>query len=454
MEATETYGFISTIPILTLIIGVLITKKMTEMLLLSTFVGAVIIYKTGFFSGYIELLYGTLAGGSFQFLFLILVGCGALMALFEKSGSLLGFSGIVSKYAKTQRSAMLATWILGVIVFIDDYLNALAVSAATRNVTDKLGIPREHLAYTVNSTGACICVIIPFTSWVAFAVGVMKDFGLGFNDYLSAIPYMFYPWAAAIISLLTGIGLFPKIGPIKRAYLRVANGGTTTIPIDADGPMPIVNIESAMDVEPRNPINFVLPIIVLVVAMIYFDNDLIHGLIAAIICQAVMYLGQRIMKPIQFMNTFLDGVTSMANLIFIVLIAFSLSGINEHLGFSVYMIDVFTRSISPAFLPAITFFLCALIAFASCSFWALIVIATPVFLPLALNLGINPAILIAGIMSGVALGSQACFYSDAVFMTAAGTGVSNVPQVRASLPYVGIGVGIALVLFLIVGFIM
>lgn len=452
MEVT-TYGFISTIPILVLIIGVIITKKMAEMLLLSTFVGALIIYKTGFFSGYVGLLYETMSGDMFQFLFLILVFCGPLIVLFEKSGALLGFSRIVSKLAKTQKRAMFITWALSFVIFIDDYLHALSISSAMKKTTDQLGIPREHLAYAVNATGACVCVLIPFTSWAAFAIGCMKEFDLGFNDYLSAIPFMFYPIASVLLSLLVGIGIVPKVGPIKKAYKRVADGGPVTIPPDASGATAIVSVESDEEVKASSPWNFIIPIVLLIVSMIYFDNDLIHGLIVALICQLIMYLPQRIMKPTEFMNAFLQGVTSMANLIFIVLIAFTLACVNNHLGFSNYMITVFTQFITPALLPAITFLLCAAIAFTSGSFWALIVIATPVFVPLAQSVGIPPSILIGGIMSGTALGSQSCFYSDAVFMTAAGTGVSNVPQVRAVAPYVITGVVLSTIAFLIMGFV-
>jgi Na+/H+ antiporter NhaC len=425
---------------------------MLEMLLLSTLVGAIIVYKAGFFSGYIELLYGTLAGSMYQFLFLILILCGPMIALCEKSGSMLGFSNIMTKLAKTQKRSMFFAWILGVIVFIDDYLNALAVASAMRSITDRLKVPREHLAYTVNSTGSCVCVIVPFTSWAAFAIGCMTEYDLGFGDYVAAIPFMFYPWAAVIISLLTGIGVLPKVGNLKKAYARVAASGDTLPPPDKSGAIPIVSMESAKDVKPVNPLNFAVPMIGLVAVMIAFGNDMIHGLIAALVIQALLYIAQRIMTLTQYLNTFLEGVTSMANLIFTILIAFTLAGINEKLGFSEYVIGVFTKFISPSLLPALTFLICAAVAFTSASFWALIVIGTPVFVPLALGVGIPPGILIAGIMSGAALGSQCCFYSDAVFMTAAGTGVNNVPQVHTAAPYVLLGVVAATVAFLIAGF--
>jgi Na+/H+ antiporter NhaC len=265
---------------------------------------------------------------------------------------------------------------------------------------------------------------------------------------------MFYPWAAVLISLLTGIGILPKVGNLKKAYARVEAGGSTLPPPDKSGADPIVSIESAANVKPVNPINFLIPIIGLVVIMVIFDNDIVHGLIAALALQAGLYLVQRIMTLTQYMNALLEGVTNMASLTFTILIAFMLDCINENLGFSGYVIGVFTKFISPSLLPALTFLICAVIAFTSGSLWALIVIGTPVFVPLALGVGVPPGILIAGIVSGAALGSQCCFYSDAVFMTAAGTGVNNVQQVQTSAPYVLLGVAIATVAFLVAGFTM
>jgi Na+/H+ antiporter NhaC len=452
MEEVISYGFLSTVPILVLVIGVLVTKKMLEMLFLSTLLGAIIVYKTGFFSGYIELLYGTLAGESFQFLFLILIFCGPLIALCERSGAMLGFSNIMAGLAKTQKKTLFFTWVLGIIVFIDDYLNALAVAATMRNITDRLGVPREHLAYTVNSTGSCVCVIVPFTSWAAFAVGCIKDYDMEFGDYIASIPFMFYPWAAVIISLLTAVGILPKIGPLKKAYARVKEGGDTLPPPDKSGAKPIVSMESAKDVKPANPLNFLIPVVGLVIVMILFDNDMIHGLIAALVIQGVLYLAQRIMTLTQYMNALLEGVTSMANLVFTIFIAFMLTGINEKLGFSEYVVDTFTSFVPPWLLPVLTFLICAVIAFVAGTFWELVIIGTPVFIPLAVSVGIPPTILLAGIMSGTALGSQCCFYSDAVFMTAAGTSVNNIVQVRTAAPYVLIGVIVATIAFLIVGF--
>ncbi|MCF0230557.1 MAG: hypothetical protein HUJ76_12810, partial [Parasporobacterium sp.] len=183
-------GIISCIPIAVLIIGLLVTKRMAEMMILSSFIGAVLVYKGGFFGGWIGMMYQTLGNESYDFLLFILFGFGAMIKLFEMSGAFLGFTDIVSKIAKGPKSAMVATWLMGIIMFVDDYLNVLAVSSSMKNLTDKYNIPREHLAYGANSMGACVCVLIPITSWAAFAVGCMGEQGLGFGDYVHALPFM------------------------------------------------------------------------------------------------------------------------------------------------------------------------------------------------------------------------------------------------------------------------
>ncbi len=446
------YGIISCIPLAVLIVGALITKRMAEMIILSTLVAAVIIYKQHFFSGYIEMLFKSLSNPSFQFLLILLLGFGAMVTLFEKSGSLMGFGKIISKFATTQKKTMFATWVMGIVVFIDDYLNILAVSVSMRAVTDKQGIPREHLAYAVNSMGACVCVIIPFTSWAAYMVGCLSEQGLGYSDYLRAIPFMFFPFIAIILCLLVAVGLFPKVGPIKKAYKRVEEGGPTLVEEKAG--TSLVNLESNDVEKSSSPLNLIIPIIVLIVVMIIFDNDIIHGILAAIVCQGIMYLAQRLMTFTEFMQGIWDGVASMSTLAVVICLSFILGYANEVMQFPEFVIDNMTKVVSPEFLPVLTFLIVGFVAFAAASFWILILITVPIFIPLSISMGVDPALVIAAIMSGVAFGSKFCFYSDAVFMTSAGTGVSNMTQIKAVAPYVLGSTVLASILFIIAGFIM
>lgn len=449
------YGIISCIPITVLIVGILITKRMAEMMILASVLGAILVYKANFFGGWIDMLYASIANPSYDFLLFILLGFGALIKLFEESGAFLGFSSILSKVVRGPKSAMVATWVMGVIMFVDDYLNVLAVSTSMKTITDKNGIPREHLAYGVNSMGACVCVLVPISSWAMFATGILSEQGLGFSDYLRSLPYMFFPFIAIIVCFLVAVGIIPKVGPIKKAYQRVEAGGPI-IPEDTSGGASIINLDNekpSEEIKPGSPWFFIIPIIVLIVVMFIRDSDVISGIIAAIVSQAVIYIASRRMTVTVFINNMLAGLTSMAGLAFIILNAYIMGMANDEMGFTTYIIGVMTKAISPQLLPALAFLVVAIVAFAAASFWVLIVLTIPIFVPLAISMGVDPALVIAGIMSGVAFGSKFCFYSDAVFMTSAGTGVSNMTQIKAVAPYVLGSAILATILFLIMGFI-
>lgn len=447
------YGIFSCIPIAILILGMLITKRLLETMMVSVLVASVMVYKTGFFSGVISELYSTVGGEGYLFLLFLVLGFGALIRLFEKSGALKGFSSAISKIVKGKKQAMVVTWILGILVFIDDYLNVLAVSSAMKETTDKLGIPREHLAYGVNSMGACVCVLVPFSSWAAFACGCMADYDLGFSDYVKAIPYMFFPFIAIIICLLVAIGVVPKVGALKKAYKRVEDGGPILIPEETGATVVDIEVSEEEKGAESSPWNFIIPIVVLIGVMIAFDNDIIHGLIAAIVVQGIMYCPQKLMSVTDFLNNVMEGIASMASLGVCIAFGSCMSSMSNEMGFTDFIIGSLGQAVPAFLLPMIVFLSLGAVAFAACNFWVLLVLTMPIFIPLAISMGVNPAIIIAAMMSGVAFGSKFCFYSDAVFMTFAGTGVSNMTQIKVVAPYVLTATGLGAICFLIIGLI-
>ena len=121
------YGFISCLPIIVLIVGALLTKRIMEMLLLATFVGVAILNGTGFLGGFVDVLYETLSSWSLQFVFIILFAFGGLIKLFQTSGAISGFGDILSKYASGPKKPILLAWVLGILMCVDDFLNVLTV---------------------------------------------------------------------------------------------------------------------------------------------------------------------------------------------------------------------------------------------------------------------------------------------------------------------------------------
>lgn len=435
------------IPFFILIVGALLTRRILEPAVISSVAAVAMLAGTGFIPAYVEKMYQVFSDESFQLLVIAATGFSGMSALLEQSGAMLGFRQILEKYCKTRASALFCTWLLGGIIFIDDYLNALAVSESMKGIADKKCIPREHLAYTVNCMGACVCVLLPVSSWAAFAVASAVGQGMGMREYLGAIPLMFYPICAILISLLLALGKFPRIGQLKRSYERVDHGG----PLLENG---IKTQKDSADIQPSSPLNFLIPMACLVAGMAAFNQNILVGMIIALMVMLVLYAVQRRMKIREFFDVFTAGASTIMPLLLAMYVTFIMEAAVEEMGFMDYLTGLISRTFPAWSIPVIAFVSVAGITFFAASFWALIVIAFPVFLPMTAAMGVNPSLVIAAVMSGVALGSQACLYSDAIFMVAAGTDVPNVTQFRTALPYVGIGAGMAAVMFLIAGIVL
>ncbi len=465
-------GIISGLPIIVLIVLVMMTRRMTESMFIASLLAAILAYGPAFLTGYIEMLYAALGNESFQLLLLVAGAFGGMIALLEKSGAMFGFRKMMVRFCTGPEKTMATAWVLGVIIFIDDYLNALAVSVSMKDLTDHHRIPREHLAYTIGSTGACVCVLIPISSWAAFAIGSLADYGLTAKTYYQAIPYMFYPFCALALSLLLALRKFPLLGGMKKAYGQVEKNGTAGNAADPSaGDSGLQNYtaaacnaasKSAPGDVPQEPAvspetsanawNFLIPVFCLFGGVLLFDNNIVVGILLALTAMFLLYCVRDKMKITVFTDCFTGGIADMVPLLFTIMMGFAMQDAVARMGFNDFILALCSRTLRPEILPAAAFILVGLAAFFAASFWMLIIITFPIFIPLAQTMGIDPALVIAAVMSGVAFGSQTCIYSDAMFMVASGTGVSNDDQLRTMAPYIAIGALAASALFLLAGF--
>ena len=426
------YGIWSCVPILVLIIGVFATKRMTEMVIISSLIGSVIIYHQHFFTGFVDLIYEVLSDDTYQFALILIMCVGGMMKIFERSGALAGFQEKLGRFADSPRKSLLITWLLTIIMFIDDYLILLVVSGSMRNVTDKNRVPREHLAYTLNSMGVSVCLLVPITSWSVFAIANMKKLGLEFTDYLHAIPFMFFSAASVVISLLLIIGVLPKTGYMKKAYQRVEEGGSV-LPPEEPGTAGIVSAEpdDQSDVRAVSLLNFFIPLICL-----------------------VLYKAQRIITVGEYFEAFFDGMRGMSSIAFIVLFAYMIAKENEIMEFAPFIVENSVKIISPGMLPCFIFVIMSVVAFTIGDVWALVLITMPIFIPMAQRIGLSESVAVGALLSGANFGAIMCMQSDALFMTYAGTGVPNVTQIKAGLPYVAMAFGVSCIGYLITGFLL
>ncbi len=420
-------------PLVFLIIYALKTRKMADAMVLATLLSMLLLHRQHFISGTIDAMYAVLGSSTYQFSLGVIMGFGAFIALLQQSGALMGFRDLLARVANTPRRTLLLAWLLSVVMFVDEYLNALTVTISMRGIADRNRVPREHLAVQANIMACCLCVTIPFTSWTAFSVGLISDFDLGFSDYLRAVPLMFYPLAMMLLSLLLALGAFPKVGVLKQSYLRVQSGGPTFE--QASQTEKLVDIAEVDEDRVSSAWNAIIPLLALVGGTIFFDNDLLHGIVIALVVQFLLYVPQKLMSVGDYFRHFFDGAKGMTTIAIVVGFGLMLSSANRELG----LFDILINGVGgavPAWLVApMAFLLVALTVFAVGGCWAVMTIALPVFIPMGLAAGAAPSLMIAAVMSGVTLGYSICFYADAVFMTTAGTGVSNITTIRATLPY-------------------
>lgn len=450
----ETYGIISLLPVITVIVTAIITRRTVEPLIIGALVGYVILYKGSFF---IEFLNGFTAVVAENAWYILVFGFfGMVIVLLEKSGGALGFGDWGAKFCRTRGMTVLITWILGIIVFIDDYLNNLGVGTAMRTISDKNKVAREFLAYVINSTGACVCVLIPMSSWAIFMMGIYDNVGVAGSDgtsytaYLGTIPFMIYAWIAVILVPLFGFKIIPTWGKMKEAWVRAENGDVYSEYYHENN---ITEMEGYSGIEKSSPFNFFIPMAALI-AVTLITNDILIGMAVGFVVCFVLYIPQKLMTLSQFCDYSVEGFKSMVLVTAIVISAFVLQRANGELGLTEYVISVAEPVMTPALLPVLAFIICAFIAMCTGSFWGTMAIASPILIPLGLSLGVNPFLVGGAIVSAGAFGSHACFYGDAVTLASAVTGISNNEYMRKVIPLLILPTGLAIIGFLILGFAM
>ncbi len=449
----ETYGLISLLPVLVVIVAAIITKRALESLLLGTFVAAIILAKGGWWGTWFDYTL-TEIGDSASYI--IMFGMfGAMIRILDESGSAMGFADIGAKVANSRNKTQIFTWILGIVIFVEDYLNALGVGVAMRSLSDKWKISREKLAFIVNSTGAAVCILVPFSTWGVLYIsqidGVGKIEGMGgFDAYVHSIPFMLYAWIAVILIPFFIFGIIPLFGPMKKAEERAIQTGKVfpEYHYEEGG-----NTEELKEEKKSSAINFIIPMLVLIAVCIW-SGDIVLSVIIATVVSGVMLIPQRKLSLGGFCDAIVGGFNDMLYVTMLVLMAFVLQDFNDALGLTPFVIENVEPIMSPALFPAITFVVVGALAFCTGSFWGVAAISFPIIIPLALALDVNPFLAIGAVAAATSFGSHACFYSDAVTVTCAATGLKNMDYAKTSLPLIAVPFVLGLIAYLIVGFAM
>ena len=407
-------------------------------------------------------LIAAISGTAGIFLFLVILG--VIVALMNKSGGSAAFGRWAQAHIKTRAGAQLATFVLGVLIFIDDYFNCLTVGSVMQPVTDNRKVSRAKLAYLIDATAAPVCMIAPISSWAAAVASYTEGTGYsGIQLFIRAIPYNFYS-LLTFVFVIAMVVMNADYGPMRLHERNAIEKGdlfSTDERVD----------ELVAESNPRGKvIDLVLPIIVLVVlsviGLIYVGGffsgasfvdafagtdatvGLPWGAIIALIFVVIYLMGRKLITFKEAMECVPQGFIAMVPAITILTMAASLKNMsNDLLGSAVYVEALMKSSAEglASFLPAVIFIVACLLAFATGTSWGtfgiLIPIVTSIFDPTDSLLYVG----ISACLAGAVCGDHCSPISDTTIMSSAGARCVHVLHVSTQLPY---AITVAVVSFL------
>ena len=462
--------FFSLLPPVIAIVLALNTKEVYTSLLVGIASGALL-----YANGNLELALNTLffheEGGMIAKLsdssnvgiLVFLVMLGILVALMNKAGGSAAFGRWASKHIHSRAGAQFATLLLGVMIFVDDYFNCLTVGSVMRPVTDRQKVSRAKLAYLIDSTAAPICIIAPVSSWAAAVTSsVPEGSGInGFTMFLRTIPYNYYAILTMVfIIIMTSLNV--DYGPMKKAEERAR----TTGKVVADGSTPMLsneldNIKPKEGFKSNLILHFLIPAVIVVVInigtyVIMGTAKTLEGFVLAVVYQAIVLLIQKAFDIREMIQVATEGIKSVVSAMLILSLAYCINAISKTLGTSSYVISVTESWMTPVTLLALTFAVCAFMAFFTGTSWGVYAIMIPIAMPLAFNMAGGEATnlvyaTIAAVMGGGCFGDHCSPISDTTIMASAGAHCSHVNHVSTQLPYAITAASCAAVCYVITG---
>jgi len=448
-------GWVSLLPITVLLTAVLVTRRSLESMLAAIIAGFILTDGLAFFPSMLEAISRVMQDPTIGFVILLCSSMGALVAVLDRSGGTRGFGDRVSSWVSTRRGVLLATWVMSLFIFIDDFLISLTLGTCMTPSADRLKIPKEMTAYVINSSAAPVASLVPISAWAVFIAALLeKQLGLpageGLALFIKTIPFNFYAWFAFFMVPLVVAGIVPVFGPMKRAEERARTTGVLAPP-GSDLIAMRKPSGGGGDVPEGKARNLVLPLLVLIAATMAFGVNLYKGAFTTLFFCAVYYRLQGAMTVPRFTGACLEGIGNMVFPIVFTCLAFTFNQVNSELGLIPYIIGKAAPLLSPALFPLVIFVILGLVAFLVGISWSLYLIAFPLVIPLAQALGADLALAVAATVAAGTLGQHCCFYSDGTILVSAATGCDNISHALSQLPFAMIAAGLACVAFLAAG---
>ncbi len=488
IELLALHGILSVLPPLVAILIALAFRQVILALLAGVWLGSF------FLSGYsivpsllrivdryiVQTLAGPGEGTDHISIIVFTLLLGGMVGITSRMGGMQGIVDRVSRLATTPRRGQFAVWLMGVIIFFDDYTNTLIVGNSTRPLTDRLHISREKLSYIVDSTAAPITALAVITSWIGFEISLISQsfevIGVERNPlttFVSSLPYSFYPILAVLFVLFVVLS-----GRDYGAMYRAESRARATGRVSSDSAVPLSNID-AENVQPapgvtNHWVNGVIPVLV-VITVTFFglwktgaaslaeagvegpgfldalkESDsfkaLLWGSFSGCLAAAVIAISRRLLNLQETMSSWVNGIRSMLMAIIILVLAWCIGKVCAELQTADYLVHSLSGVLSPKLLPLIIFMLAMGISFSTGTSWGTMSILIPIVIPLVYGTARNAGLAgpdfervllasIAAILSGAVFGDHCSPISDTTIMSSMSSSADHIDHVRTQLPY-------------------
>lgn len=413
-------------------------------------------------------LIGAVEGTAGIFIFLVVLGI--LVALINKAGGSAAFGAWAEKNIKTRTGVLLATFVLGILIFIDDYFNCLTVGSVMTPVADRHKISRAKLAYLIDATAAPVCMIAPISSWAAAVASYAPEGTSGISMFIKAIPYNFY-------SLLTFVFIIVicvkncDFGPMRIHELNAIKKGD----LFTSGERVEGDVEEVVSTRAR-VIDLVFPVVVLiafcVIALIYvggyfagesfinaFANTdatvgLPWGAVISLVITIAYFMLRRLISFKDAMECVPKGFIAMVPPILILTLATALKNVNSLMGYASYVEILLANASALAnLLPAVIFIVACILSFATGTSWGTFGILIPIVVVIFEAGDPLQIIGMSACLAGAVCGDHCSPISDTTIMSSAGAKCDHLNHVSTQLPYAITVAAISFVSYIIAGYV-
>lgn len=341
-----------------------------------------------------------------------------------------------------------------------------------RPLSDEKHIPREKLAFLLDSTCSSVCTIIPFMAWGAYVAGLVADIGgpvtstnEGVAAYIAAIPFNFYAISLLVITLLVALEIIPDFGPMKKAEKRAKETGAVL----REGAVPMIGSEleelqsgkEELKVKPSVLLDFIIPVIILVVMAVvtYITKGgvkILECFIVAVFYLAIEMSIRGIFDSVKDMvDTATKGIKSVMSATLILALAYCINTITNSMGAADFIINSTESWMTPVMFLAVTFIIGALMSFFTGSSWGTFAICIPLAVPMAYSftggeLGTLVYTAIGAVVSGGLFGDHCSPVSDTTVLSSLGAACDHIDHVRTQVPYAILAATISVIGWIIV----